>query len=332
MECSRHPEYRAYVRDLEHSQRCRQAVEAWRASGEPVVAGRYALCWTFERALGFVGALGRLFHAYNAVLWERFPYCPRCFGGCCVLSATQVGTFDLLALAMLETPYPVLPQRIRAGAWDCIYLAARGCAWPAAWRPIKCWAFYCALGEPAGDLVAQLRQVVRDLLPGALRAYEEVERKALLDRLEDPVVFARALNEALVDVFVAPLGERCPAIAESTPDDRAGHSPESLRADLLAAIGEIAQQACLASWPVLEGSEPADAQLLADLETLEWIVVGHPQDGAERLHEMGGRYASARPPRDSEAATVCYRMRCQVSRLQELYGDLQAEGDAGWES
>jgi hypothetical protein len=332
VECSRHPEYRAYVRDLEHSQRCRQAVEAWRASGEPVVAGQYALCWTFERAQGFVGALGRLFRAYNAVLWERFPYCSRCFGGCCVLSATHVGTFDVLALAMLGAPYPALPQRIRAGAWDCIYLAARGCAWPAAWRPIKCWAFYCALGEPAGDLVAQLRQVVRDLMPGALRAYEEVEHTALLDRLEDPVVFAGALKEALVDVFVAPLGEHYPAIAQSTPDGRAVHSPEDLRADLLAVLGEIAQQACAASWPVPRGSEAADTQLLADLETLEWIVVGHPQDGAERLCEMGGRYASARPPRDGEPATVCYRMRCQVSRLQELYGDLQAEGDTEWES
>ena len=101
-------------------QRCRQVVEVWRADGEPISMPEVDLCWTYERARAFVRSLVHMFQAYNRVLWEQFPYCRACGGGCCVLDASRVGPFDGLALALLDLPLPALPDRIAAHERECI--------------------------------------------------------------------------------------------------------------------------------------------------------------------------------------------------------------------
>jgi transposase-like protein len=56
-------------------------------------------------------------------------------------------------------------------------------------------------------------------------------------------------------------------------------------------------------------------QLLADLESLEWIIVGHPEHGAKLLGEMYSRYAMAPAPPRGKRATLWYRMRNRILRL-----------------
>ena len=121
MRLSRHPEYTQYLQDRETARRCRQAVMEWRADSKPILVDKYEYCWTYERALNFVRSLVRLFRAYNRVLWEEFPYCQACGGGCCVLDASHVGPFDGIALALLDLPLPSLPEGISARERECIY-------------------------------------------------------------------------------------------------------------------------------------------------------------------------------------------------------------------
>lgn len=219
MRLSQHPEYDIYLQATETDRCCRRAVDTWKASGEPIVVEAYGLCWTFERAQALVRSLSRLFQAYNRVLWERFSYCRACEGECCVLHATRVGRFDALALALLEQPMPVLPQDIAATERDCVYHTAEGCAWPADWRPIKCWAFYCARGESTGPIVEELGKVVHAFMPEALRRYEAVTGEALVTYLDDPVDFSSAFTNALTRVFVAPLNDQYPVIDEGTQEN-----------------------------------------------------------------------------------------------------------------
>jgi len=55
--------------------------------------------------------------------------------------------------------------------------------------------------------------------------------------------------------------------------------------------------------------------LLADLELLEWIMLGNPGHGARLLEEMYLRYAHAPAPQKGERATLWYRMRNRVLHL-----------------
>ena len=224
-----HPEYTKYLQDREIVQRCRQAVAAWQAEDEPILAASYGIRWTCERALAFVRSLVRMFQAYNRVLWEQFPYCRACGGGCCVLDASHVGPFDGIALALLDLPLPALPERIAARERECVYLngqvgvlpAGQQCALSAQWRTIKCWSFYClggrwdpsaSLGEGHGALAAVLKGVVLELLPEELRRYERVRGESLIAHLDDPTDFAHALDDALFEVLVGPLHARYPLL------------------------------------------------------------------------------------------------------------------------
>jgi transposase-like protein len=56
-------------------------------------------------------------------------------------------------------------------------------------------------------------------------------------------------------------------------------------------------------------------QMLADLETLEWIIVGLPEHGAKLLAEIYSRYAQAPAPPRGKRATIWYRMRNRVLHL-----------------
>jgi hypothetical protein len=326
-----------HMQDAETVRRCWQAVAAWRANGEQIVAEACSLRWTYERAQAFARSLARLFHEYNHVLWERFPYCRRCVGGCCVLDATHVGTFDAIALALLDRAMPTLPGEIETTARGCIYLTAHGCAWPAEWRPIKCWSFYCLGGgwesspssvERYSAVTGELERVVLGLLPDELRRYEVAYNDSLVAYLGDPLDFAEALGDALFEVFVAPFYDRYPAIAGEPSSarlkgqDAQGSVRSDIVPDVLAFVSEAVEQACQPSLPVLEGVEVAVEQLLADLELLEWIVLGLPEHGARLLEEIHLRYARAPAPRTGEQATVWYRMRDHVLRLRNNWEGL----------
>ena len=224
MQLTQHPQYQLYVWDRELGQQVQEAVATWSANREPIVAEELSLCWTFERAQGFARALSLLAREYNRVLWERFPYCGECRGQCCVVDAVQVNVFDSLVLALLGQSLPALPAEIEATASDCIYRTGRGCAWPAVWKPVKCWAYYC-LGRSGSEetrywhradasdgryaaIADELAWVVFEFLPGSLRRYQEVWADPLDYYLADPFDFADALNDALFQVFVSPF-DRC---------------------------------------------------------------------------------------------------------------------------
>ena len=57
------------------------------------------------------------------------------------------------------------------------------------------------------------------------------------------------------------------------------------------------------------------AQFLEDLETLQWILQGHPSQRSKLLHEMSLRYANAPAPGKNESPTLWYRMRDLLSTL-----------------
>ena len=189
MELTQHPEYPAYLRDRETDRRGRLALAAWVGGGTMLPVSASSLRWTVEGARGFVRALSLFFHAYNHVLWDRFPYCRRCGGGCCVVGASRVTVFDVLALALLGHSVPDLSAEIKGTARDCIYLAGNACAWPAEWKPLKCWSFYClgdrwdpatALRDRYDAVARELDARVSSLLPAALCAAEAPSGESLL--------------------------------------------------------------------------------------------------------------------------------------------------------
>lgn len=289
MDVLRHPEHGLFHRDAELVAACRDAVGEWREDGEPLVAPD-GVTWTPEGARAFVEEVGALFKAYNLVLWQTFSYCRRCQGGCCVVGASQVTTFDALALALLDAPFPELAPR--AGESDCIYLGPQGCRWPQAWRPIKCWSFYC-LGSGDWEIDAEdvryariteaLQTVVREQLPGYLQRKE----KPLHDFLADPIAFADSLGEALYDIFVAPFAsgygltvDKPQAVAEfALREARQSPAIHEARAFIAGAVEALWQEPA------------ADEQFLDDLESLEWILVQRPPNAWEAIQTLWERYA-----------------------------------------
>jgi hypothetical protein len=327
MRLSQHPEYTKYLQDRETVRRCRQALAAWRADGEPIHVPDVDLCWTPERALAFVRSLVSLFRAYNQVLWEEFPYCRACGGGCCVLDASHVGPFDGIALATLDLSAPALPEVISASARECVYLDGRECTWPVDWRTIKCWSFYClggrwdpgaSLGEHHGVLATALKGVVLAGLPEELRQYERVHGESLIAHLDDPTAFAHALDDALFDLLAGPLHARYPLLDDVPVEESAEPGgARSLEEDILAFVAQAMEELFESPPPAAEEPGVSTDQLLADLELLEWIAAGHPSNGVRLLEEMHARYAAALPPRGAEPPTIGHRMReCIVAMLE----------------
>jgi transposase-like protein len=66
---------------------------------------------------------------------------------------------------------------------------------------------------------------------------------------------------------------------------------------------------------VPEELDVSPEQMLADLESLEWIIAGHPEHGAKLLGEMYARYAKAPAPSKGKRATLWYRMRNRILHL-----------------
>lgn len=81
MKLTQHPQYQRYVWDRETDRRCRQALSAWKASGEPLTyPNGPSQVWTFERVRRFARQLSEMVQEYNRVLWEQFPYCRHVVG------------------------------------------------------------------------------------------------------------------------------------------------------------------------------------------------------------------------------------------------------------
>lgn len=85
--------------------------------------------------------------------------------------------------------------------------------------------------------------------------------------------------------------------------------------NVLAFIAKTAEQMLKKPPAVPAELDVTPEQLLADLETLEWIVLGQPSHGARLLEEMYLRYAPAAPPQRGKRATLWYRMRNRVLHL-----------------
>jgi hypothetical protein len=327
MNTADHPEYARYLRHQAAWQGCQEAVGLWLASNEPILVERYGLCWTYEAARSFVHSLTQLFQAYNQVLWEHFSYCRECGGQCCVVDASDVRAFDLIAIALLEESAPVLPARIERVGQACIYLATTNgrphCSWPDAWRTIKCWSFYCLgsgpwppdadLGKLYHAVTAELQHVMQTLLPEPLRRYEAVEQLELTAYLDDPVEFSNRLHEALAAIFVEPFRARYPfskAVEALGIEQHATITPNIflMGEDVLTFIAE-AMTEIDESPPAPPGRDFSQEQLLADLEMLAWIVESGPANYRAQVEEMQRRYAQV------PAGTLWYRMKEQLQIL-----------------
>jgi hypothetical protein len=325
MKLQRHPEYIQSLRDRQTIERCREAVEAWKAEQLELSVPTYGLVWTPETALALVHELQALFAAYNRVLWEQFPYCRACGGQCCVNEASHVGWFDGVAIALLQTSLPDLPPELPATDRACIYLAGRACSLPAAWRTIKCWSFFCLgglwdpdvpLGERYAALTSALKGVLQAHLPAALYRYEQVGGDRLADHLHDPADLAGALDDALWKVFVAALHARYPLHDASEPEPASAQDGANAPTEaILAFVAEVMDQLLVDPPSPPEGLPLTAAQLLADLETLEWIVAGRPAHGARLLREMSARYAGAPGPVDGDQPSIWYQMHTHLSAL-----------------
>ena len=338
MELTQHPEYRTvYLHHQETDRHCRDAVATWHADGRPFSVDKYALLWTPDSALEFVYALSALFQQYNRVLWEHFSYCAQCGGQCCVVDASDIRPFDLIAIALLDEAAPSLPARIDAGTRACIYLDGMQCTWPTTWRTIKCWSFYClgsgpwdssaSLGELYSAVTHRLQEVVAVNLPDQLRAYEAITGESLAEYLDDPVAFANAMHVALAEIFIAPLHARYPLfdLAAQQAKPASAHQ-RSLTADIflvdnpvdidvMSFISEAMEESMESPSAAPAAVDSSADQLLVDLEALAWLIEGQPANGPTLLTEILSRYENAPAPQANERESVWYRMRQQVRLL-----------------
>lgn len=291
---------------------------------------RYGVSWTVERAHTFVQALVHCFEEYNRVLWEGFSYCRECGGQCCVVDASDIRAFDLIAVALLDLAAPVLPQRVEVAPGACIYLNTTNgrphCSWPDAWRTIKCWSFYC-LGSgpwlPDADLgvlyravTTELAGVIRARLPDPLRQYEVIEGVDLTAHLDDPVEFSQQIHTALTALFVTPFAVRYPAVAAAQAMEKVRHTPAKANiflADIVAEdamlqfIGEALAE--IDEGKVSDWAELSVKTLLSNLETLAWIVEYNPANRQALLQTLYVQYEHA------PLETLWQRMREQIRRL-----------------
>jgi hypothetical protein len=101
--------------------------------------------------------------------------------------------------------------------------------------------------------------------------------------------------------------------------DRAGVEHQICRrhvtTNVLGFIAEAAEEVWKDPPEVPEELEISSDGLLADLEQLEWTIVGHPEHGAELLRELYFRYSAAPGPGKGERASIWYRMRNHVLHL-----------------
>lgn len=331
MDLTQHPEYTTrYLHHQTLAQGCQAAVAAWQHSPETLLTAEPALPWIPATARIFINDIGQLFRAYNDVLWQEFHYCRSCGGQCCVVDASDIRPFDLIATALLDLMPPVLPPRLAAKPTDCIYLAGAQCRWPHEWRTIKCWSFYClgsgpwpvnaSLGALHGAIMTRLQVVVEQHLPLPLQRYETSSQVRFADHLADPVLFAHTFHTACHELLVAPLHARFPLFDLEAPvhsSATAGRTPiflvtESDFATFITTTTEALYEAPPVAPPDITVSVD---QLLTDLETLTWIVENEPAQRTQQLTELYQRYATVPAPAKGEAPTLWYQMRNQLLQL-----------------
>ncbi len=330
MDLTLHPEYNPVYRYQQRlAQGCQAAVTAWQAGNDLLATAEPALQWTPTAAHTFVNGISQLFQAYNGVLWQDFHYCRQCGGQCCVVDASDVRPFDLIAMALLGLTPPVLPSRLAAKPTDCIYLDGAQCTWPTGWRTIKCWSFYClgsgpwpatvALGVLHDAVMIRLQAVVNRHLPLPLRAYETSHQMHFVDSLADPVLFAHTLHTACHDLLVAPLHARFPLFELSSPERSTaivGRTPIFLIVDSdLYEFITTATETLYEAPPVAPVGTASVDQLLSDLETLTWIVENEPAQHKQQVAELYQRYADVPVPAKEEAPTLWVQMRNQLLQL-----------------
>ena len=85
--------------------------------------------------------------------------------------------------------------------------------------------------------------------------------------------------------------------------------------NLLDFIAKAAEAVLHKAPSVPEKLEATADQLLEDLQTLEWIILGHPESASDLLENLYDRYASAPAPQKGQRATIWYRMRNHVLHL-----------------
>lgn len=329
MKLTQHPEYqRVYLSNEEAAARCQEAVARWKVNNDSIDVPEYAIQWTYKAAQAFVQQLSQLFQAYNQVLWKTFHYCRQCGGQCCVVDASSVRTFDLLAIALLDVQAPVLPKNITARERECIYLLNQRCSWPEAWRTIKCWSFYClgvgarkpndSVGKLYTAITKELQHIVRKHIPDQLLQYEHVHNVLLTDYLDDPVRFSDELHTALDEIFVAPLARRYPIIDIQELHHSFINGSEHTNAaidEVLATIAQIAEQVSDSPLTLLTQMRISPEEVLADLESLQWIVEGHPSNSQKMLQDIEAHYAHVAICNEREIPDICYRIRELIFKL-----------------
>ncbi len=129
-----------------------------------------------------------------------------------------------------------------------------------------------------------------------------------------------------IEAWLKPLLELVGAEVLTTDDqdgfkavaDRAGVSHQICRRhvtlNMLDFIAKTAERVLTTPPPIPVGLEVTPAQLLEDLEQLEWIVLGQPENAPQLLGALYDRYAKAAPPKKGKRASVWYRMRNHVLR------------------
>jgi hypothetical protein len=327
MKLQEHSEYPYYLQGRSNFKLYQQTIKDWVESEELILVETYSLNWSYSEAKNLARSLSQMLQTYNQVLYQRLPYCAPCGGRCCGVGAVHVSRFDLLALALLDLRYPVLLDRTQISARDCIYQTFTGCAWPAEWRTMKCWLFYClgggdwnladAVDKRYQEVARNLEPVVAELLPAPIRCYGEENKIHFDTDLCDPLLFAHQLETALDNILVKPLfeqrGYRVPQQDGEYINGKAeneGIHLEALLAEerISRLIAEIAEQLEIRPEIDLETD-----QILADLERLEWIALGKPENDLDLLEQMERRYGKSNKGKDD---LVFKSMRVLIKNLQ----------------
>ena len=202
--------------------------------------------------------------------------------------------------------------------------------------------------QAAGGKVRQLRQAWLEQRQGKIRVVggdltyvkcqgEQVVIGVAVDAQEGITLDIKVLDNQETDTLKAwllPLLELVGAEVLTTDDadafktvaDEAGVEQQVCRRhvtlNVLDFISKMVE--CVLNQPpaVPAGLDVTPEQLLADLETLEWIMLGHPGQGDQLLQEMFLRYAAAAPPKKGQRATVWYRMRNHLLHLWDHWNRL----------
>ena len=323
-----HSEYASYLKERSNFNLYQQAIDAWIDSGEALLVEAYSFHWSYSEAKDLAQSLSQMMQAYNCVLYEQLPYCAPCGGRCCGVGAVHVSRFDLLALALLALQYPDLSDRFQISARDCIYQTFAGCSWPAEWRTMKCWLFYClgggdwnladAVDSRYQEVARNLEPVVAELLPAPIRHYAEEKKIHFDTNLCDPLKFAYLLESALNDILAKPLleqyGYRVPQQIWKYKNGEVGNEGinlEALLADerISRLIAEILEE--LEIRPEIDLDTD---QILADLEQIEWIALGKPRKSLDFFEQLKTQYKKSNKGEDN---LIFQKMRVLLRYMQD---------------